>query len=98
MKHISLIGGPHDGETIEMLADNLKVFPIVGMTDEHGNDSEYQYIEEGVFKWIADPSKHKPRGFVCDDDGNVIAEVDNMGEALDILDEFNDESEKWKYE
>mgnify|MGYP000073642878 CR=1 FL=1 len=98
MKQIPLIAGPHDGETIGMLEDNLKIFPIVNMTDQYGNNSSYQYTKEKVFKWIPDPSEHKPRGFVCDDNGNIIAEAGDMGEARNILDELNDQSEKWKYE
>lgn len=98
MKRVPLYGGPHDGEEHEILEDNLKIFPILNMTDEQGNDTSYQYTEKGKFVWIKDPDNHVPRGFICDDDGNVICELNSPEEALEKLDEFNDESNKWKYE
>jgi hypothetical protein len=48
---------------------------------------------------LPDPDDPKvARGiFVCDDDGNVISEERSVSDALDRLDELNDEDENWKF-
>lgn len=98
MIRIQLYRGPHDGESIEFLEENLKIMPVVSMTDSSGNVSSYEYTDEGKFMWLSDPESHVPRGFVVDDDGNIIAEVSSPSEASEKLDDLNDESEQWKYD
>ena len=91
-----LYGGPHDGETIEIHRDNLKIKPRMSVEDENGRVSEYALDDEGKFVWLPDPDDPKvQRGFfVCDDDGNVISEERSVDDVLRKLGELNDDGDK----
>ncbi len=100
VKSMTLYGGPHDGEIIEIHRDNLKIKPRISMQDTKGEISTYALDDEGKFVWLPDPDDPKvARGFfVCDDDWNLISEEDTIDDAKDKLDDLNDESQKWKFE
>ena len=88
-----LYGGPHDGENIEIHPDTLKIKLRISMRDEKGKITEYALDNQGEFVWLPNPNDPKvARGFfVCDDDGNVISEEDSLGDAMDKLDDLNDD-------
>jgi len=92
MTLVTLIGGPHDGEKVEIHREQLKIKPILSMEDEQGNCSEYELDENGQFVWLPDPNARNFAGkwYICDDDGNVISEECNEQDALDMLDKYND--------
>lgn len=95
----TLYGGPCDGEVIEIHRDNLKIKPRINVTNNKGLTFVYGLDNNDEFVWLPDPDDPKvTRGwFVCDDDGNVISEEKTAEDALRRLDEFNDDSENWKY-
>lgn len=95
----TLYGGPCDGEEIEIHEDNLKIKPKVNVTNKDGLTFTYGLDNNGEFVWLPNPDDPKvARGwFVCDDDGNVISEEKSEEDAMRKLDDFNDDSEKWKY-
>ena len=100
LRKILLYGGPHDGETIEIHPHTLKVMPRITMQDEEGNSTQYGLDNHGKFVWLPDPESPKvSRGyFVCDDEGNVLSKEQSIENARKKLDDFNDESEQWKYD
>jgi len=96
---MKLHGGPHDGTEIDIHRDTLKIKPWIGVSFEEGGEvSNYKFVD-GKFIWAEDPNdpRFKSSGFVFDDDGNILAEVETEDEVLKKLDEFNDPSERWKF-
>lgn len=96
MVKMTLYGGPHDGEVVQMHQDSLKVFPRVTMEDDEGVMTEYGLDNDGKFVWLPNPDDPKvTRGmFVFDDDGNLISEEKSMEGVLRKLDELGDEEGK----
>jgi hypothetical protein len=41
LRKMELFGGPHDGETIEIHEDNLKIKPIISVETKEGQVTEY---------------------------------------------------------
>ena len=96
----TLYGGPCDGQEIEIHRDNLKIKPKINVSSDDGRNSVYAYdAATGKFIWTHDARCPKETGgwFVCDDDGDVISEEKSEEDAMDKLDDFNDDSEKWKF-
>jgi len=95
----TLFGGPCDGEEIQIHCNNLKIKPRIKIADKDGLIFVYGLDNNDEFVWLPNPDDPKvARGwFVCDDDGNVISEEKNAEDALKKLDEFNDDSENWKF-
>ncbi len=95
----TLFGGPCDGQVIEIHKDNLKIKPRMTVKDKDGLEFVYGLDNNEEFVWLPNPEDPKvARGwFVCDDDGNVISEEKNAEDARRKLDEFNDDSENWKF-
>ena len=95
----TLYGGPCDGEEIEIHRDNLKIKPRINVTNKDGLTFVYGLDNNDEFVWLPNPDDPKvARGwFVCDDNGNVISEEKNIEDALEKLDDLNDDSENWKY-
>ena len=93
-----LYGGPCDGEEIEIHRDNLKIKPRINVTKD-GLKLVYGLDNNDEFVWLPNPDDPKvARGwFVCDDDGKVISEEKSAEDAFRKLDEFNDDSENWKF-
>ena len=91
----TLLGGPCDGQIIEIHKDNLKIKPRMTVKDKDGLEFVYGLNNNDEFVWLPNPDDPKvTRGwFVCDDDGNVISEEKNIEDAQRKLDEFNDDSE-----
>lgn len=90
-----LYGGPHDGEGFSIHRDNLKIKPRISIESESGEVTEYGLDDDEKFVWLPDPNDPKvARGiFVCDDDGNVISEEISIPDALDKLEELNDDAQ-----
>lgn len=90
MVELPLYGGPLHGETIEIMAENLVIRPFISIDDGNGGYYEYKYTTDDKFEFVDDSNRHDPKfratGFLFDDDGNVLAEVDSPEEALDTLD------------
>ena len=95
----TLYGGPCDGQVIEIHKDSLKIKPRMTVKDKDGLEFVYGLDNKDEFVWLPNPDDPKvARGwFVCDDDGNVISEEKNIEDARRKLDEFNDDSENWKF-
>lgn len=98
---MTLYGGPMDGEVIEIHRENLKIFPLLSCENDEGVEAVYGLDNSGQFVWLPNPDDPKVQrgGFVCDDDGNVIARVDSPEEALEALEKFeNLKSHGWEDE
>ena len=90
---MTLYGGPHDGEKIDIHRDNLKIYPLINVQDQNtGKWSTYGLSNEDKFVWLPNPDDPKvQRGwFVCDDDGNLISKAKTEEDALEKLNEPND--------
>lgn len=94
----TLYGGPHDGEQIEIHKDHIKLKARIEICGD-GKVSVYGVDDDGRFVWLPDPEDPRvSRGFfVCDDDGRVISEESSTSDALEKLDELNDDGESWKF-
>jgi hypothetical protein len=90
---MTLYAGPLDGNTITIHRDNLKIKPRISVEAENGEMIEYALDDDGKFVWLSDPDDPKvARGmFVCDDDGNVISEEGSISDALDKLQDLEDD-------
>jgi hypothetical protein len=88
MINMTLYGGPMDGEVIEFHPDNLKYKPILNCENEQGVQASYALDEKGNFTWCAtdDDPRLQGSGFICDDDGNILAEVSDPEEGMALLD------------
>ncbi len=94
---VTLNGGPHDGEEIEIHIDNLKINPKINIKDKDGNWSCYVLNDEDQYIWLSDPvdSNTSNEFYVCDDDGSIISEEYSEGDAIETLDKLNDEKEEY---
>lgn len=93
---MTLYAGPLDGNTITILRDHLTIKPRISVESPDGEIVEYALDDEGKFVWLPDPNDPKvSRGvFVFDDDGNLISEEDSMEDALQKLQEREEEKER----
>ncbi len=87
-----LYAGPMEGHVIEIHEENLKIRPIINVTDERGQTFVYG-LENGEFIWISDPdgSTVTSGWFVCDDDGDVISEEKSEEDARRRVDKLDHE-------
>lgn len=87
-----LYAGPMEGHVIEIHEDNLKIRPIINVTDDKGQTFVYG-LQNDEFIWMSDPDGAPVTSgwFVCDDDGNVISEEQTEEDAKKRLDAFNKE-------
>lgn len=87
---MTLHGGPLNGDTFEIMESTLLIRPFVSFDDGNGGYHEYKYTFNDKFEYVTDENRNDPAfratGGVFTDDGDLIAEVDSMDEAVDILD------------
>jgi len=89
-----LNGGPHDGEKIEIHSDNLRIKPIINVSDENNNWSSYVFNDDGNFVWLSNPDDPSRihNFYVCADDGTIIFQESSEQDALEMLDKYNDKT------
>ena len=95
----TLYGGPLDGESVEL---HREVFDLKARVEVRRGDAVFVYgvDDSNRLVWLPDPEDPRVgRGvFVCDDDGKVISEEPTVSEAMEKLDELDDEGQSWKFE
>ncbi len=95
-----LHGGPLNGNWTEIHEDNLKTQPILNCEGADGQCHEYGLAADGEFHFSEDAAqdpRFKKGGLIFDDDGTVLAEVDDPAEAFQVLD-LLEEAENLKKE
>ena len=94
IKRMTLHGGPCDGDEIEIHEDNLKILPRISTHGRDGKEVVYVLDNKGKFVWLPDPDDPKvQRGiFVCDDNGNVLSEERSLEDAMQRLEDLDDDA------